>query len=101
MSERTREGNLASWKRRFVDTTTPPHSSPAHDTFPSAGLPSSSACRQPRRDALRDSAGGTRLERRLPRRHGWHPWRGARQEEVSPVPFFGAFFASRHLGVWR
>ena len=31
-----------------------------------------------RRDALRDSAGGTRLERRLPRRHGWHPWRGAR-----------------------
>ena len=67
-----------SSKRRFVPTPTPPHSSPARDTFPSAGLPSSSACRQPRRDALRDSAGGTRLERRLPRRHGWHPWRGAR-----------------------
>ena len=40
-------------------------------------------CVPPRRDALRDSADGTRLERRLPRRHGWHPWRGASSSEKS------------------
>ena len=35
-------------------------------------------CVPPRRDALRDSADGTRLEGRDPRKHGWQPWRGAR-----------------------
>ncbi|EOD20199.1 hypothetical protein EMIHUDRAFT_242292 [Emiliania huxleyi CCMP1516] len=35
-------------------------------------------CVPPRRDALRDSADGTRLEGRLSRRHGWQPWREAR-----------------------
>ena len=35
-------------------------------------------CVSPRRDALRDSADGTRLEGRDPRKHGWQPWRGAR-----------------------
>ena len=31
---------------------------------------------------LGDSADGARLVRRLPRRHGWHPWRGARLRKV-------------------
>ena len=39
-------------------------------------------CVPPRRYALRDSADGTRLERRIPRKHGWHPWRGARLRKV-------------------
>ena len=39
-------------------------------------------CVPSRRDALRGSADGTRLERRLPRRHGWHPWRGVRLRKV-------------------
>ena len=39
-------------------------------------------CVPPRRDALRDSGDGTRLEGRLPRRHGWQPWRGARLRKV-------------------
>ena len=53
-----------SSKRRFVPTPTPPHSSPARDRLPSAGLPSTSGCRQPRRHALEGSADGTRLEGR-------------------------------------
>ena len=64
MSERTREGRLPT---SFVEaalrfTTTPPHSSPARDRLPSAGLPSTSGCRQPKRHALEGSADGTRLE---------------------------------------
>ena len=51
-----------SSKRRFVPTPTPPHSSPARDRLPSAGLPSTSGCRQPKRHALEGSADGTRLE---------------------------------------
>ena len=39
-----------------------PHSSPARDRLPSAGLPSTSGCRQPKRHALEGSADGTRLE---------------------------------------
>ena len=39
-----------------------PHSSPARDRLPSAGLPSTSGCRQPKRHALEGSAEGTRLE---------------------------------------
>ena len=35
-------------------------------------------CVSRKRDALRDSANGTRLEGRDPRKHGWQPWRGAR-----------------------
>ena len=35
-------------------------------------------CVSRKRDALRDSAEGTRLEGRDPRKHGWQPWRGAR-----------------------
>ena len=35
-----------SCHRRFVHTPTPPQPSPARDTFPSAGLSSSSVCRQ-------------------------------------------------------
>ena len=35
-------------------------------------------CVSRKRDALRDSADGTRLEGRDPRKHGWQPWRGAR-----------------------
>ena len=64
MSERTREGRLPT---SFVEaalrfTTTPPQSSPARDRLPSAGLPSTSGCRQPKRHALEGSADGTRLE---------------------------------------
>ena len=66
MSERTREGRLPT---SFVEaalrfTTTPPQSSPARDRLPSAGLPSTSGCRQPKRHALEGSADGTRLEGR-------------------------------------
>ena len=35
-------------------------------------------CVSRKRDALRDSADGMRLEGRDPRKHGWQPWRGAR-----------------------
>ena len=64
LSERTREGRLPT---SFVEaalrfTTTPPQSSPARDRLPSAGLPSTSGCRQPKRHALEGSADGTRLE---------------------------------------
>ena len=64
MSERTREGSLPT---SFVEAalrfaTTPPQSSPARDGLPSAGLPSTSGCRQPKRHALEGSADGTRLE---------------------------------------
>ena len=53
--------------RRFVDAALrthkhTPHSSPARDRLPSAGLPSTSGCRQPKRHALEGSADGTRLE---------------------------------------
>ena len=40
-----------------------PHSSPARDRLPSAGLPSTSGCRQPTRHALEGSADGTRDSR--------------------------------------
>ena len=64
MSARTGEGSLPT---SFVEaalrfTTTPPQSSPARDRLPSAGLPSTSGCRQPKRHALEGSADGTRLE---------------------------------------
>ena len=42
--------------------TRKPPSSPARDRLPSAGLPSTSGCRQPKRHALEGSADGTRLE---------------------------------------
>ena len=38
-------------------------------------------CVSRKRDALRDSADGTRLEGRDPRKHGWQPWRGARPRQ--------------------
>ena len=38
-------------------------------------------CVSRKRDAPRDSADGTRLEGRDPRKHGWQPWRGARLRE--------------------
>ncbi len=38
-------------------------------------------CVSRKRDALRDSADGTRLEGRDLRGHGWQPWRGARLRE--------------------
>ena len=64
MSERTREGSLPTSvvEAALRFTTTPPHSSPARDRLPSAGLPSTSGCRQPKRHALEGSADGTRLE---------------------------------------
>jgi len=69
-----------SCHRRFVHTPTPPQPSPARDTFPSAGLSSSSVCRK----------GGTHsgtvptgtVEGQPPRRHGWHPCCGARLRKV-------------------
>ena len=39
-----------------------PHSSPARDRLPSAELPSTSGCRQPKRHVLEGSADGARLE---------------------------------------
>ena len=64
---------------RFTRTT--PQPSPARDTFPSAGLSWSRVCAA-KAGPLGDSADGTRLGRRLPRRHGWHPWRGGRLQKV-------------------
>ena len=68
-----------SCHRRFVHTPTTPQSSPARDT--PVGRTVLVECVPPRRDALRDSGDGTRLEG-LPRRHGWQPWRGARPRKV-------------------
>ena len=67
---------------RFVDAALRTHNHPAAFVAGARHVPVGrtvlAECVPLRRDALRDSAGGTRLERRLPRRHGWHPWRGAR-----------------------
>ena len=67
---------------RFVEAALCTHTHPAAFVAGARHVPVGrtvlAECVPLRRDALRDSAGGTRLERRLPRRHGWHPWRGAR-----------------------
>ena len=67
---------------RFVEAALRTHTHPAAFVAGARHVPVGrtvlAECVPLRRDALRDSAGGTRLERRLPRRHGWHPWRGAR-----------------------
>ena len=69
------------WSCHLRFTTTTPQSSPARDTFPLAGLSWSRVCAA-EAGPLGDSADGTRLGRRLPRKHGWHPWRGARLRKV-------------------
>ena len=67
-----------SCHRRLEPRPPSPQQSPARDTFPLAGLSSSSVCRGSGTHSGRDSADGTRLEGRDPREHGWQPWRGAR-----------------------
>ena len=69
------------WSCHLRFKTTTPQSSPARDTFPEAGLSWSRVCAA-KAGLLGDSADGARLVRRLPRRHGWHPWRGARLRKV-------------------
>ena len=69
------------WSCHLGFTTSTPQPSPARDTFPSAGLSWSRVCAA-KAGPLGDSADGTRLGRRLPRRHGWHPWRGGRLQKV-------------------
>ena len=71
-----------SCHRRFVHTHTSPqlNLSPAREPrlVPVGWTVLVECVSAEGRDALRDGADGTRLEGRLPRRHGWHPWRGAR-----------------------
>ena len=67
---------------RFVEAALGTHTHPAAFVAGARHVPvgwtALVECVSPTKAGLRDSAGGTRLERRLPRRHGWHPWRGAR-----------------------
>ena len=66
-----------SCHRRLENRPSSPQPSPARDTFPLAGLSSSSVCYESGTHSGTVPT-GRGSKRRDPRKHGWQPWRGAR-----------------------